>query len=231
MSEKVEATFKQHLALFKQHMKPVAFTFVILFIIGYQLSPALIDHVKNMAALEIIAIHPYEILMTRVKVGFYTGLIATLPITCLQIYRFFAPALTPKERRAVKIYLPFIFLMTMLGAAMGFLFLSQMTTGFLKGLAQGTGILNRWTISNVIGYMLKLSLSASVIFNIPLVVVALVKAGAIETTDLKIYRKHVLIGSVALSALISPPDFLSMGILALPTYGFYEIGVKASAIL
>lgn len=226
-----EATFKQHLLGLKNYLKPVAAIFLGVFIAGFYLSKGLIQQVKGISGVEIIAIHPYEIFAIQVKLGFYAAAIVSLPLLVFQAFRFFRPAMTDQEYRMFRRYIPFMFILTIIGGSTGFIFLTEMTTEFLRGLAQGTGVVNNWTITNVISYMAKLSFSAAIIFNIPLAVMAGVQSGLIELEQLKQYRRHVLVASVAGAAIISPPDLFSMMFLSLPTYGFYELGVKAAAFV
>jgi len=225
------ASFREHFNEFKDQLKPAAYWFIAVFAAGYYLAQPVLQYIKNLVGLKVIAIHPYEIFVTRVEIGFYLALIVTLPMISTQVIRFFKPAFTEKEYIQIKKYIPLLFTCSILGLTVGTIFLTEMATGFLQGLATGTGIENTWTISNITSYIAKLSLATSLIFNIPVVVILLNKTGAVELPKFKKYRKHALIGSVLTAALLSPPDFFSMMFLALPSYGFYEGGIKLAAIL
>lgn len=226
-----EASFKSHFREFKNHLKPVVIFFFFVFGIAFYLSPELIQYTRNVTAVELIAIHPYEIFSTQVKIGFYSGLMMTIPLAAFQLYRFFKPALTDREKKIIALFLPLVLILTLAGGAVGFIFLSEITSEFLRGLAIGTGVSNTWTLSNVLSYVMTLSLAASLIFNIPVFVVLAVKIGLIDVPKLKSYRRHVIIGSVAMAAIISPPDFLSMILLSAPAYVFYEVGLKAAVLV
>lgn len=223
--------FKQHFLDLKNQLKPVGIVFLGLMITGYYLAQPLLQYIKNMVGVKVIAIHPYEVFVTRIEIGFYLAAIVTIPVFITQVIRFFKPAFTEEEYSYIIKFLPLLFILSFAGLAVGIMFLTQMATGFLQGLATGTGIVNTWTISNITSYIAKLSLATSIIFNIPTVVILLNKTGAVSIERFKNYRRHALIGSVGLAALLSPPDFFSMLFLAAPSYSFYELGLKTAALI
>lgn len=229
MSAKRHDSFRGHFRQLKAYLKPALTVFLLLMASGYYLSDYLLNYIRELIGLKIISIHPYEIFLTKVQAGFYLAVILTMPIIVVQLVRFFRPALTEREYTVLKRLVPFFFVMSGLGILAGFIFLTEMATGFLSGLATGTGIVNTWTISNVTSYMLRLSLATAVIFNIPLIVVGLVRSGLVELEVLESYRRYVIVGSVIFAGLLSPPDFFSMMFLAVPSYAFYELGLKVSS--
>jgi len=67
-----------------------------------------------------------------------------------------------------------------------------------------------------------------VIFELPIVIYFLSKAGLITPDILKRYRRHSLVVILALSAIITPPDVFSQILVALPLVVLYEVGISIS---
>jgi sec-independent protein translocase protein TatC len=223
--------YKKHLKELLGYLKPVALQFIILLIAGYIISPHIIQFFKESLAVNIIAIHPYEIFVTRIKIGLYIATVVTMPMLTAQMIRFFKPALTSKEYKTIIKAVPVLFITTFTGLTLGMYTLLTLATGFLKNMATGTGVANSWTLSNIVSYTAKLSIASAIILNIPIAIITLVKAGIINTSHLEKYRPHAMIASLLLAAILSPPDLVTMGMLAAPTIIFYESGLRISQYL
>jgi len=231
MSDSVKASHKEHLQELRDYLRLPAVFFISFIALGFHFSQYVIDYIKSVAQVSLVSLHPYEVFMVKLDAGLYTAFIFTLPIVFLQVIRFFKPGMTNKEYRTVRKYVPVMFLLSGLGLFAGGTVLAGMTTEFLRGLASGTGVSNMWSISSVLSYMMRLSLSTTLMFNTPLLVLSGVELGLISVEQLKQYRRHVMTLSLVAAAMLSPPDLLSMFFLAVPTYSFYEVGIKASGFL
>ncbi len=71
-------------------------------------------------------------------------------------------------------------------------------------------------------------MAAGIIFELPIVIYFLSKAGIVTPDILRTYRKHSLVIILALSAIITPPDVFSQVLVALPLVILYEVGIKIS---
>ena len=61
-----------------------------------------------------------------------------------------------------------------------------------------------------------------------MVVVVLVKLGFVSIQQLKEWRPYMIVGAFAVSALVTPPDAVSMLLLAIPLCLLYEVGIWAA---
>ena len=70
-----------------------------------------------------------------------------------------------------------------------------------------------------------ISFAAGLIFQLPILIFFLARAGVVTAKGLKKYRKHALVGILVLSAIITPPDITSQIMVSLPVLALYELGI------
>ena len=80
-------------------------------------------------------------------------------------------------------------------------------------------------IDNYLSFGLTMFLAFGLAFEVPVVVVVLVKLGFVSVAQLKNARPYMIVGAFAVSALVTPPDAVSMLLLAVPLVVLYEVGV------
>jgi sec-independent protein translocase protein TatC len=74
-----------------------------------------------------------------------------------------------------------------------------------------------------------LVLACGIMFQLPVVVYFLTKAGIVTPEFLKAYRKHAIVVILVLSALITPPDVISQLLMCFPLLFLYEISIMISS--
>ena len=72
-------------------------------------------------------------------------------------------------------------------------------------------------------------LSSAILFQLPMIVYVLTKAGLLTPEVMKKYRRHAIIAILVLGALLTPPDPISQILIAMPLFGLYEISIFISA--
>jgi sec-independent protein translocase protein TatC len=92
-------------------------------------------------------------------------------------------------------------------------------------LAKAAGIVQQYRISEYVRLIMHLALAFAIAFQTPIVVLLLTWAGIIDPSKLGKYRKHAVMGSAILAAVLTPADPISMAVLAVPLYGLYELGL------
>ena len=74
-----------------------------------------------------------------------------------------------------------------------------------------------------------ISFANGIVFELPILVYFLTKAGLITPEFMRKYRKHSMILILSLSAIITPPDVISQILLALPLLVLYELSINISS--
>lgn len=165
-----------------------------------------------------------------VKLAFFSGLILALPFCLYFFTQFISPGLTLKEKN----YLLPIFLsgsiLFLLGALLCYGVALPQCLKFFWHYNENLGIVPLWTIENYISFSVFLILSFGLAFEIPLIILALVKFGVLSHTTLRTKRRLAIVFIFITAALLTPsPDAFSQILLAIPMILLYEMCVWLSA--
>jgi len=177
---------------------------------------------------EKIAIGFGETFIMSIKVSFVMGFMLAFPYVFWEAWSFIKPGLYAKERNAARgivFVCSFLFLM---GVLFGYFVISPFAVNFLAGYTL-PGVQNSPTISSFINYMIMFTAPAGMIFELPVVVYFLSKAGLVTPEGMRKYRRHAIIGTLALAAVITPPDVVTQFLIGIPLFILYEASIYISA--
>lgn len=163
------------------------------------------------------------------KAALMAAFLVTLPHSLYQIWAFIAPGLYHHEKKLV---VPLIISSTLLFAlGMAFAYFLMFPT-FFKFMVAVTPASVAWTadISKYFDFVLGMFVAFGVAFEVPVVVVVLVKMGFVSVTQLSAARAYVVVGAFAVAAVVTPPDVVSQLMLAIPLWLLYEAGILVSRI-
>ena len=159
------------------------------------------------------------------KIAFYGGLVVTMPVLMYFIAQFVLPALKPREKQ---ILLPVCFfgaLLFLAGAAMCYYWiLPQTLKAFIK-YSVWLGIEPHWTISSYVEFVTQFVLAMGLTFEVPLVLLVLVQLGVVSATTVRKGRKVCIAIAVVISAVIAPPDPVSMLLMTVPLVALFEVTI------
>jgi len=164
----------------------------------------------------------FENFMTHLKIAGYSAVFFLSPYYFFQLWGFISPGLHPKERKLV---LPFIASATLFfvgGAAFAYYVLFPIGFKFFVayGLPSDMPLL---TIDSYYGTCLKLMLLFGAAFEMPVLMILLGYLDLLHSETLREHRKNAIIGITIVSALIAPPDAVSMLLLMCPLVLMYEL--------
>lgn len=167
---------------------------------------------------------PLDVFVVSIKVGLLMGVIGGSPIWLYQFWKFFEPALYPKERKYI---LPFVFASVILfltGVAFCFYIMLPMALDFLitYSMQVGTPII---TIKDYMSMVMVLIFGFGLIFETPVILILLALLDLVSAESLSEYRRFVLIGILVVAALLTPPDPISQMAMAGPVFIMYEISI------
>lgn len=177
--------------------------------------------------IKLTVLGPTEVIRIYLMVAGLAAMILTLPIAIYQVWRFVAPALTPKEQRVTLTFIPGITLTFVAGLAFGFFFIFPVLFQFLMTLgAQDFAMMI--TADKYFGFMMNIVIPFGFLFELPVVVMFLTRLGIVTPQFLSKNRKYAYFLLVVVGVVLSPPDFMSDFIVSMPLLLLYEISVALS---
>ncbi|TAK43526.1 MAG: twin-arginine translocase subunit TatC [Betaproteobacteria bacterium] len=162
--------------------------------------------------------------MVPMKVGALAAFMIALPYVLHQAWAFVAPGLYEHEKRLA---LPIVVASTLLfylGVAFCYFFVFGKVFAFINDFAPKS-ITPAPDIEAYFGFVITMFLAFGVTFEIPVVVVLLVRFGVVGVHKLRDARPYVVVGAFVVAAVVTPPDVLSQLMLAIPMCLLYEAGL------
>jgi sec-independent protein translocase protein TatC len=172
----------------------------------------------------------FEAFFVEIKVAFFAGLMLSFPIIANQLWQFVAPGLYRREKRALLPFLlltPFLFLS---GAAIAYYFAMPIALHFLlsyQGDLGGVRTEALPAIGNYLSFAMHIIFGFGVAFLLPVLLMLLERAGLVSRAQLKRGRRYAIVISFAVAAVLTPPDAISMLLLAVPLVLLYEFSLIA----
>ncbi|RJE73011.1 MULTISPECIES: twin-arginine translocase subunit TatC [Reichenbachiella] len=160
--------------------------------------------------------------------SFAIGLICAFPYAFWEIWRFISPGLYINEKKVARGAVFWVSFLFMIGVAFGYLILTPLSVNFLSNYQIDPSILNEFDIISYVSTVTTLVLACGLLFQLPMVVLFLTKAGIITPAIMKAYRKHGIVVIFFLGALLTPPDPFSQILIAIPLIGLYQISITVS---
>jgi sec-independent protein translocase protein TatC len=165
--------------------------------------------------------------MVPVKVTALVGFMIALPYVLYQAWAFVAPGLYEHEK---KLALPLIVASSVLffcGVGFCYFFVFGQVFTFIHGFAPSS-ITPAPDIEAYFSFVITMFLAFGITFEIPIVVIVLVRMGIVSVDKLKEARPYVIVGAFVVAAVVTPPDVLSQFMLAVPMCLLYEAGLFLS---
>ena len=161
--------------------------------------------------------------MTRFQISGVAGIILAIPAVLYELWAFVAPGLTRDERRAAAPHLPIAVGLFASGVAVGYFITPRFVTWMLSPAfrPEGVGILPN--LQPQVAFLAKLYLAFGICFQLPIVLMFLIKAGVLSPDFLAARRREAIIAIMVIAAVVTPTwDFVTMLILAGPMFVLYE---------
>ena len=168
--------------------------------------------------------------LVPLKVTLLVGFVAALPYVLFQAWAFVAPGLYAHEKSLVLPLVITSFLLFLVGMAFAYFFVFPVIFKFMSSVAPD-GVAWMTDIDKYFSFVLTTFIAFGVTFEVPVVVVVLVRANLVSIEKLKEARPYVIVGAFVVAAVFTPPDVISQFLLAVPLCLLYELGIFVSRFL
>jgi sec-independent protein translocase protein TatC len=251
-----EMSFLEHLEVLRWHIIRALFAILIIAIVAFIfkdivfnqiiLAPKLPEFITNRLLCDFgrminiltlcINARPFEVISIKmagqfsmhIMVSLIAGFVVSFPYVFWEFWRFIVPALYSKEKRHARGAVFYSSLLFLLGVTFGYFVIVPLSVHFLGSYSVSEQVTNQINLISYVSTVASVVLAAGIIFELPILVYFLSKAGLVTPSFLKKYRKHSLVLILALSAIITPPDIFSQVLVAFPLIFLYEIGIGIS---
>ncbi len=166
---------------------------------------------------------------THIMTSIVAGFVVAFPYVFWEMWRFILPALHDNESSVAEGVVFFSSSLFLLGVLFGYYVVSPLSVHFLGSYQVSEMVANQISLSSFISTITTVCLANGVVFELPILVYFLTKTGLLTPQFMQTYRKHALVMTLILSAIITPPDITSQILVALPLMALYEISIKISA--
>lgn len=171
-----------------------------------------------------------EAFVAYIRLSVFAGFFVAFPVIAAQFYLFLAPGLYKKERKALIPYLAAAPVLFLIGAAFAYYFIFPAAWKFFlsfetPGMNGGLPIQLETRVADYLSIVMHLIMAFGLSFQLPVVLILLVKAGVVQVATLRRGRRYAIVIIVVIAAFITPPDVFSQIALSVPLYLLYEISI------
>ena len=257
--ENTDMTFIEHLDVFRKHlMRSALVTVIVAILVAFNISfflddlllaptkqsfitfQKLCDLGKEFNIAQLCLTIPEDGFINNelggqftmhVNSSFTLAIILSFPFIVFQLWQFIKPGLKQNEQKATVGVVLACSTLFFIGISFAYYLVIPMVYQFLISydITNG-GIKNYITIKSYISAFIDLILAFGIMFQLPMVVYILTKIGILTPQLLINYRKHAFVGILILSSILTPPDVLSMTLLAFPLILLYEVSIFISKV-
>src|SRR5690606_35664504 len=156
--------------------------------------------------------------------------VLALPYVLYQAWAFVAPGLYVHERRLIVPLIAASVLLLFVGMAFAYSVVFPTVFGFVNKFApEGVAVMT--DIEKYLSFVLTTFLAFGLTFEVPIIVIVLVRVGIVSIAQLKDARRYVIVGAFVLAAIFTPPDVVSQFLMAVPLCLLYELGIFMAGLM
>ena len=232
-SRRAGTSFFDHLEALRRVLLRGLLVYAALFYPAWAAAPYLRDRLLAFAAPPGFKLHYFTLLepfFVQLKVALALDLLVSLPVWLKLLWDFVTPALRDRERRVGRIPAVAGTFLAAAGAAVGIFFIVPAVVRFSLSFVSDS-LEPVIGIGGFIDFALLAALGGALLFQFPLVLLALIAAGAIRLDTLRRHRGEVFVVLLIAGALLTPPDAVSQILLTVPACLLFEGTLLAARLL
>ena len=167
----------------------------------------------------------------HIMTSIISGFIISFPYILYEFWKFISPGLLEKEKAKSRGFILISSLLFFIGVLFGYYIISPLSINFLGTYQVSSQVLNEIDLGSFISLVRSSAIASGIIFELPIIIYFLTKAGVVTPESLVKYRKYALVLVLVLAAIITPPDVASQIIVAIPIVVLYQVSIFISKIV
>jgi sec-independent protein translocase protein TatC len=226
--KKHSLTFLDHLDELRGRVIQFLVVYVVCCVLAYNFTGSILPYIIKPVG-SVVFNAPGEAFSAYMLFTLLEGFVIALPFFLYQVWSFAWEALTDKERKYIIFFGPLSLLFFLGGGLFAYFVIVPIAIKFLLGFSS-VYVVPMISITSYISFVGSFILSFAVVFELPLILVFLVKIGIATPEFLRQYRRHAIMAILIVSAILTPPDICSQLLMAVPLVVLYELGVVFSVL-
>ena len=223
-----ELTVLEHIEELRKRLFVTAIFFVITLFIGFYTAKPIIKFIQHSEQAEqftLNASNPTDPLTVYLSVTFLVALVLVSPVLLFQLWLFITPGLHESERKATLKYIPYAFILFIVGIAFSYFILFPNVMRFMVNLSNDLEIETIVNINEYFSFLFKLVIPFGIIFQLPVLTLFLSRIGILDPQLMVKFRKYSYFALFVLAILLAPPDLVSNILIAIPLFILYEVSI------
>jgi len=228
MKEDRNVDFTGHLKELRRRFAFSLIYFVIMLIVSFCFASQIVDFIKNTSSGMNIDLNIFNVtdsLYLYMRLSTLSAMILSMPFLLWQLWRFIKPGLEKNEVRFVMRYLPVVLMLFFAGIAFAYFVIIPYYVMFSTTLAHTSGLASVIGAREYIDFVVKTVWPFGLAFEMPMLMHILSVIGIVNHRLLTAIRGYAYVGLMIISAFLTPPDPVSMGIMLIPLSILFESSV------
>jgi sec-independent protein translocase protein TatC len=214
-----------HLSELRRRVGISVLAVVVGSVLGFIVAPQVISIVKApYGNHQLLLLNPGEGFMINLKIAVVVGIVLSMPVILIELWRFVSPGLTREERRLARPWVPLALFFFVAGVVVAYVIM-PFAIQFLSGFGSAD-LVNAWTADGYFGFVSMMMLAFGLVMEYPMVLVLLSKVGVISSKRLRSSRRYVILIIAIVATVVTPGgDPFSPTILGVTMYILYEFSI------
>jgi sec-independent protein translocase protein TatC len=231
-----EQGFLSHLVELRSRLVRASASVVIVFVALWPFMRQIFDWVSRpmIAAMpqgsKLLATGVITPFLVPLKVTLFSAFCLASPYVLYQAWAFIAPGLYQHEKRLALPVIVSSVCMFFAGMAYCYFVVFGVIFRFISGFAPENVNVSP-DIEQYFDFVLRMFIAFGLAFEVPIIVMLLVRLGVVSVVKLRQLRPYMIVGAFVVAAIVTPPDALSMLLLAVPLWLLYELGVLLGSVV
>jgi len=175
-----------------------------------------------------MSLGPAEQMLVAMKVALYAAIVLSGPVLLWQMWQFIAAGLYSHEKRTVLLYFPISLGLFAAGLLFGFFVLCPVGYYFLVTTYPPEEVNYARSLSDYLDSLSTIVLALGIVFQLPLVMNALIRLDLVTRDAFKNFRRYFIVGAFIVGGILTPPDPYTQVFMALPVIVLYEVGLLST---
>lgn len=220
--EENQESWIEHITELRKQLIKSALVFITFLIVAFSTINFWFPYISR--GHNLIILGPLEVIKSYTSISVTLSLGLSLPFICNFLWQFAKPGLYEKEQKFIGLYSPIMLVLFVGGLSFGYFVINPMSYQFLVGLGEMNFDV-MVTATDYVNFLIMTTIPIGLLFELPIVALFLSAIGLLTANSMKKIRKISYLIMAIVSALITPPDFISQLLILIPMIGLYEMSI------